>query len=113
MNEIQHIPPQVPDVKTLNGREYNYRNEKKNIFGVVIESQRVVAVGKSISVVQWKRDKAGIGEWLQVVGGVAIIFLGLCLLVQGIKGVLQSESNSGNGVQRVATGFRSVDRLVG
>ena len=113
MNEIRHIPPQVPDVQQLKGREYNYRNERMNIFGVVVESQRIVAVGKSVSVVQWKKDKAGIGEWLQVVGGVAIVFFGAWVLVQGVKGVLKSENTDGYGVQRIATVERDLDRVVG
>lgn len=103
MSEIRHIPPQVPDTKQLAGREYNYRNEVKNIFGNVIESQHVQAVGKSISVSQWRKEKPGIVDWLAIVGGVSLAFFCMFVLVGGLKKVLKSEVNheSRNGVQIV------------
>jgi hypothetical protein len=113
MSEIRHIPPQVPDIKALNGREYSYRAETKGVLGNVIESQKIVVVGKSISVSQWKQDKAGVVDYLAIIGGVAIAFFGMWLVVQGVKGVLKSENTNGYGIERVADGFGGVDRLVG
>lgn len=99
LQQVDPIAQRFIQGAAASGKDCSYCKRTRDFAGREVESVSIEVLEGVVHVVESSRRPFALGDWLQVVGGVAIVFVLAWMAVQGVKGVLKSEIDSGSLVQ--------------